>query len=161
MTIEPNKLLIILTPGFPSDEHDTTCLPMQQQLVLAFNRVYPGWIIRIFSFQYPFESKTYSWYGNKVISFGGKNRGHIWRLFLRKKVMRKLRQVHREQQIDGIFSFWFGECAYVGKRFADKHNLRHYCWLLGQDARFSNPYPRRISMRGDELVALSDFLQAE
>jgi glycosyltransferase involved in cell wall biosynthesis len=161
MSTGPNKLLIILTPGFPANENDTTCLPMQQQLVLALNRVFPGWTVKIFSFQYPYEAKTYSWFGNEVTSFGGRNRGNIWRLLLRRKVMAKLRQVSGEQQIDGLFSFWFGECAFVGKTFADKYNLKHYCWLLGQDARASNPYPRRLSVKGNELIALSDFLQAE
>ena len=29
------KTLVILTPGFPKDEADSTCLPMQQQLIRA------------------------------------------------------------------------------------------------------------------------------
>jgi len=161
MDIRRQKLLIILTPGFPADENDTTCLPMQQQLVLAINRMFPRWTLKILSFQYPYEAKSYKWFGNEVVSFGGRNKGYFWRFFLRRKVYASLRKTHKEQEINGLFSFWFGECALVGKRFADKHKLKHYCWLLGQDARSTNPYPRRISMDGTELIALSDFLQAE
>jgi glycosyltransferase involved in cell wall biosynthesis len=49
----------------------------------------------------------------------------------------------------------------VGKKFADKNNLRHYCWILGQDARFSNTYPKSLQLKTDELIGLSDFLQDE
>jgi glycosyltransferase involved in cell wall biosynthesis len=161
MSTVGDKLLIILTPGFPSDENDTTCLPMQQQLILALNREFPQWTLKILSFQYPFQAEAYSWFGNEVVSFGGRNRGKLWRLFLRQKVFARLRKIHREQKIDGLFSFWFGECALVGKKFADKHKLKHYCWLLGQDARSANPYPQKVSLKGTELIALSDFLQAE
>ena len=156
-----HKVLIILTPGFPADEKDTTCLPMQQQLVLSINRVFPEWTLKILSFQYPYESKAYKWFGNEVVSLGGRNRGNLWRFLLRRKAFAYLRKTHKKEEITGLFSFWFGECALIGKRFADKNQLKHYCWLLGQDARSANPYPRRIFMDGTELIALSDFLQAE
>ncbi|HMF70843.1 MAG TPA: hypothetical protein VK616_05190, partial [Flavitalea sp.] len=155
------KILIILTPGFPASETDSTCLPLQQQVVLALNRLFPSLIIKILSFQYPHIAKTYHWFGNEVICFGGRNRGNFRRLWLRRKVQTQLDQIHSLNQIHGIFSFWFGECALVGKKFADRNNLKHYCWLLGQDARLTNPYPKRVSLHGSELVALSDFLQNE
>jgi glycosyltransferase involved in cell wall biosynthesis len=161
MATRRHKLLIILTPGFPADENDTTCLPMQQQLILSINRMFPEWTLKILSLQYPYESKTYKWFGNEVVSFGGKNKGNLWRFLLRRKAFAYLQKTYRKQEINGLFSFWFGECALIGKRFADKNQLNHYCWLLGQDARSTNPYPRRISMAGNELIALSDFLQAE
>jgi len=155
------KILIILTPGFPASETDSTCLPLQQQVVLALNRLFPSLTIKILSFQYPAIAKTYYWFENEVISFGGRNRGNFRRLWLRRKVQAHLNQIYSLNQIHGIFSFWFGECALVGKEFADRNNLKHYCWLLGQDARLTNPYPKRVSLDGRELVALSDFLQNE
>ena len=54
-----------------------------------------------------------------------------------------------------------GECALVGKRFADKNGLKHYCWIQGQDAKAGNKYVKYIRLPADELIALSDFLQDE
>jgi glycosyltransferase involved in cell wall biosynthesis len=161
MSNPSGKLLIILTPGFAANEDDTTCLPLQQQLVLAINRQFPQWQIIIVAFQYPFVKKTYRWFGNEVIGCGGKNRGNLRRLLLRLRVLKQLREISRNKKIDGILSFWLGECALVGKRFSDKNNIRHFCWLLGQDARAGNRYALKISFNGNELVALSDFLRAE
>jgi glycosyltransferase involved in cell wall biosynthesis len=63
--------------------------------------------------------------------------------------------------IIGLLSFWYGECAVVGKRFGEKNGIKHYCWLFGQDARKENAYPRKLQPGPNELIALSDFLQDE
>jgi glycosyltransferase involved in cell wall biosynthesis len=155
------QTLVILTPGFPRSEDDTTCLPMQQQLVKAIKRNDPLLDIIILSFHYPFFKKTYQWHDVKVISFGGKNKGGLTKLLLRQRANAALKKINSENDIIGILSFWYGECAWVAKRFADKHNLKHYCWVLGQDAKKENKYPLRLHARADELMALSDFIQDE
>ena len=156
-----NKTLIILTPGWAQSEADTNCLPMQQSFVKTLKRTYPQLNIIILAFQYPYFKKTYQCYGATVISFGGKNKGGIARLLLRPKIMAALKKINEHHQIAGILSFWYNECAAVGKIFADNNGLSHYCWLLGQDARKENKYPGRIHAKGNELIALSDFLQDE
>lgn len=35
------KTLVILTPGFAKDETDSTCLPLQQQLVKTLKEINP------------------------------------------------------------------------------------------------------------------------
>lgn len=75
--------------------------------------------------------------------------------------MRSLKKIHEAHQIVGMLSFWLGECAYVGKKFAERNGIKHYCWLMGQDARASNKYTKRTSFQPNELIALSDFLQEE
>ncbi len=67
------KTLIILTPGFPKNEEDTTCVPPQQIFVKALKEAAPGLNIIVLTFQYPFYSKEYLWNGINVISFGNKN----------------------------------------------------------------------------------------
>jgi glycosyltransferase involved in cell wall biosynthesis len=156
-----NKTLIILSPGFPETEADTVCLPMQQALIKALTKTTPGLNIVVLAFQFPYVKKEYIWYGVKVKSFDGRNRGGLKRLLLRKKIYGELRKINSESKLAGILSFWCGECALVGKRFADKFQLKHFCWILGQDAKKENKYPQRIKPRADELVALSDFLQDE
>ena len=44
------KTLVILTPGFPENEADTTCLPMQQSLVRSIKENYRHINITILSF---------------------------------------------------------------------------------------------------------------
>jgi len=156
-----HKTLVILTPGFAKDESDTTCLPMQQSFIRALNEKFPQLNIIIIAFQYPYFKKTYQWFGNTVISFNGRNRGGFVKLFLRRKCIAVMKKIHNSNKINGVLSFWYGECALVGKRFADKHRVKHYCWMWGQDARNNNKYPSFVLLKPDELIAFSDFLQNE
>jgi glycosyltransferase involved in cell wall biosynthesis len=155
------QTLIILAPGFPESESDSTCLPAQQAFVRSINATYPATKIIILSFQYPFSKSEYLWHGNQVIAFGGKNRGNVSRLLLWRKVWQTLNKLFKNHQIAGILSFWCGECALVASRFARKKNITHYCWILGQDARKNNRYVNRIKPHATELIAMSDFLQKE
>jgi len=153
--------LVILTPGFPADESDSTCLPMQQQLVRQLLRSSPLLHITVLSLQYPYFKKTYNWYGIAVTSFNGQNKGGISRLLLRRKLKNILEEIHVQHPIDAILSFWYGECAWVGERFAKKHETKHVCWILGQDAKKENSYPGRLKLKPSSLAALSDFIQDE
>lgn len=150
--------LIILTPGFPASEADSTCLPMQQAFLKALMENNPGLHIIVLSFQYPYSIRTYNWFGITVMSFNGQNKGGLARLLLRRKLNIALKAINSSNNITGLVSFWYNECARVGKKFAGKNKLKHYCWILGQDARQGNKY---IGLKGDELIALSDFLQDE
>jgi len=153
--------LVILSPGFPKDKGDTACLPPQQIFVKALKEICPGLNIIVLTFQYPFFAAEYDWHGVKVISIGGKDRGRIHRLVTWVKAWLILRKLHKEHRLIGLLSFWFGECAFVGSRFAKKYRMVHYSWLLGQDARKRNKYFKWIKPKGDELIALSDFVARE
>jgi len=155
------ETIIILSPGFPESESDSTCLPMQQQFVRTLKEMYPQFEIVVLTFQYPYHQKSYKWFGLTVIPFGGRNKGGLQKFILRNKVNSTLRKVYQEKKIAGLLSFWYNECAYVGKKFADKYGLKHCCWILGQDAKKANKYPRLLPPRPGELVALSDFIQNE
>lgn len=155
------KTLVILTPGFPDSETDYNCLPMLQSFVRSLKKNHPQLNIIVLSFQYPYFKKEYDWYGNKVISFSGKNSRKFSKLLLRKKIFSKLNEIKRSHRISSLLSFWCSECAWVGKKFADKNGLKHFCWILGQDAKKENNYIKKINPRPGELIALSDFLQEE
>jgi glycosyltransferase involved in cell wall biosynthesis len=150
--------LIILTPGFPADEADTTCIPPQQVFVRALKENYPKLQIIVLSFQYPFEEKEYLWHGIKVIAFGGQEKGRARRMLTWFKVWQCLRAIKERHNCLGILSFWLGDVAFVGSIFAKWNKLKHYSWLLGQDAKIGNKYARWIKPRSTELVAISDFI---
>ena len=155
------KTLIILTPGFPENEADSTCLPLQQSFILSLKELYPQLEIVILSFQHPYHKKKYTWFGMTVIPFSGRNKGGLSRLFLRKKIKATLKKIHQEDKISGLLSFWCNECAWIGKHFGDRYGIKHYCWVSGQDATKENKYPQKLRPNPEELVALSDFLGDE
>ncbi len=155
------RVLVILTPGFPEDESDTSCLPFIQSLLRTINKDFPLIKIIVLSFQYPFSSKEYLWNNNSVISFGGKNKGKLLRRSLWFRIWRKLKKIKDENNLIGLFSLWFGECAFIGNHFGDKYGITHRCWIAGQDARKDNKFVKKINADSEELVAISDFIADE
>jgi glycosyltransferase involved in cell wall biosynthesis len=153
--------LIILTPGFPKDEADSTCVPPQQVFVKALQEAAPALNIIVLTFQYPFFSAEYSWNGIKVISFGNMRNSRFYRKFTGIRVWQTLKRLHKEYKVTGLLSFWFGKCAYIGNAFSKKYELKHYCWILGQDAKAGNKYVKKVKPQADSLIALSDFIQRE
>lgn len=153
--------LIILTPGFPKDEADSTCIPPQQIFVKALQDIAPTLNIIVLTFQYPFFSAEYSWNSIKVISFGNKYNNRFYRKFTGIRVLHALKRLHKDHKIIGLLSFWLGKCAYVGNAFAKKYELKHYCWILGQDAKAGNKYVKKTMPPAGSLIALSDFIQRE
>ena len=156
----PIETLIILSPGFPKDEDDTACLPAQQRFVMTMNRIYPEIRIIIIALQYPPHRNEYVWHGNRVIPFNGLSYWKPFRPLLWKRTERRLEQ-RFDKKNTAILSFWLADTALIGNRFAQRHGLRHKCWIMGQDARSKNPYARWVRLDEQELIALSDFLAAE
>jgi len=155
------ETLVILSPGFPANEADTTCMPPQQTFVKALKEVCPGLNIVVLTFQYPFIAAEYEWHGVRVIAIGGKEKSRLLRVVTWTKAWAILRKLKRQYQLIGLLSFWLGECALIGTYFAKRHGLNHYSWLLGQDAKKGNKYFKWIRPRGDSLIALSDFITRE
>jgi glycosyltransferase involved in cell wall biosynthesis len=156
-----NTKLVILTPGFPKDEADSTCLPFIQQFVLAYSKLYSPQSLVVISFQYPFQSHTYFWNSIAVISIGGKNKGKLYRRITWQKVNEQLKQLKNNHPILGLLSFFHDECALVGSKFAHRNKLKHYSWLQGQDAKKENKYVSKIQAKAESIIANSIFLQAE
>jgi glycosyltransferase involved in cell wall biosynthesis len=152
------QTLVVLTPGFPENEADSTCLPLQQALIKSIKENYPNINLHILSFEYPFKSQNYSWNGIPVHAFGGRNRGKLFRIHNWVKVWMALIKLKKDYEVIGLLSFWLGECAFIGERFSKLYRLKHYCWMLGQDAKPFNNYFTLARMDSSKLVAISDFL---
>jgi len=90
------ETLVILSPGFPANEADTTCMPPQQLFVKALNETCPGLDIVVLSFHYPFVADEYNWYGVKVFALGGKDKGRLLRLFTWVKAWNTLRKLNNK-----------------------------------------------------------------
>ncbi|NCI50620.1 glycosyltransferase family 4 protein [Sediminibacterium roseum] len=153
-----NQTLVILSPGFPANEADSTCLPAQQAFLRALNREFPGVSVVVLAFQYPFSETAYTWHGNRILPLNGRNRNKLHRWFLWYKAWGILKNLHKKEKIAGVFSFWLDECAFVGATFCKRKNIPHFTWLLGQDARPGNRYVRLLKPAASSLVAMSDLL---
>jgi glycosyltransferase involved in cell wall biosynthesis len=156
-----NRALVILTPGCPKDENDTACLPFLQNFIRELNRQSPQLHIVTLAFDYPFLKGAYYWHNNEVISFNGWEKRNLKKLLKWLLVWRRMRKIRRGNNVIGILSLWCNECAFIGNRFAKRHNLPHFCWIQGQDAKRGNIYVKRIKPSATELVAISDFIQSE
>jgi glycosyltransferase involved in cell wall biosynthesis len=155
------RALIILTPGFPENEQDSTCLPERQAFVKALQETYPHIQVIVLSFQYPFFVRHYKWNQCQVRSFNGRNKGKFTRRLVWLCVWIDLLRLRRQFHIEGLLSFWLGECALIGNRFAKMYGLKHYCCLLGQDAKANNRFVPLVRPGPDMLIAISDFLADE
>jgi len=72
-----------------------------------------------------------------------------------------MRTLRRENHLGGLLSLWCSDCAMIGKKFGKKYDVKHYCWIMGQDAKGNNKYVKRMKPQSNELIALSDFLADE
>lgn len=155
------EAMVILTPGFPADYDDSTCVPPMQVFVKGLKQYHPQLHIIVVCFQYPFKASTYNWHGVEVIALAGKGRGQLFRLMTWRRVWNVLKKLSIKYKLLGLLSFWMGECAFIGNRFAKKYSLPHYSWLLGQDAKAGNGYVNRIKPDGSSVIAISDFVAKE
>lgn len=158
---EKVKTLVVLSPGFPKNEADSTCVPAMQVFVKNLKQDFPGLNIIILAFQYPFISAQYQWNDVTVIAFNGKNKSRLFRLLNWIKIWIALRRLKKQYHLIGLLSFWMGDCAFIGNLFAKRNRLKHLCWVLGQDAKPGNKYFKWIKPKGDSLIALSDFIARE
>jgi glycosyltransferase involved in cell wall biosynthesis len=152
--------LLIISPGFPSDDSDSTCLPSIQNIVLTLNDLYPRLKIVILSLHYPHRKDNYLWNGNEVIALGGGN-SRSSRLLLWLKALYRLHTIKGEVRTIGLLSLWCQESALIAKMFAKIRGLRHFIWIQGQDAAAANYLVKWIRPKQEELIALSPFLAQE
>lgn len=156
-----SKTLVILSPGFAGNEAESNFMTSQLLLVKAFNQLYPEVKIIILAFYYPKIKAEYNWFGNRVISFSGRNKEKIFRLITWVKIWLKLRKIIRQNNVIGLLSFWSTECAVLGKFFGKVYRLKHYTWVLGQDAKKDNKYVSFYKPIPNSLIAISDAVANE
>lgn len=156
--MKAKKTLLILTPGFPKNEQDTTCLPFMQEYLLALQRLKPEVNIKVIAFQYPFTAGHYSWKGITVYSAGGKSQKGIARLLVWLRIWQELKRIHRKENIDIIHSFWLTECSFIGQRFAKRNHVKHIAYGIGQDVLKTNRYLPLLNFKTMHVVAMSEAI---
>lgn len=160
MTEQP-KTLVILSPGFPTDEADSACIPPLQIFVRNLKQQFPSVPIIVLTFEYPFVVSQYQWNNVTVISFAGANKGGSVRLNTWRRVWLTLRRLNKQHRLLGLLSFWMGDCAFIADTFAKRKMLKHFSWIQGQDAKPGNKYFRWTKPKAESLIAISDFISAK
>jgi glycosyltransferase involved in cell wall biosynthesis len=152
-----NKTVVILTPGFPSDESDTTCIPTLQDFVECLHRTYPSIRLIVLTIHYPFSPGWYKWNGIDVFSANGRNKKSLYRIIAWLKIFQQLKNIHRNHGIDVLHSFWLNEAALLAQQFSNGKGILHIATLFGQDALPKNKYLRLLQFNKMMIVANSDF----
>ena len=149
------KHIVFVTPGFPENEADTTCISALQIYAKELQKQ-KNIQLSVVTLHYPFTKKEYYWYNVKVIPLGFKNRKLLFKKNLVQKTLDKL---HQQNPIHTLHSFWLGECALAGYKFSKKHSIKHICTLMGQDAKKRNKYASLLPLYKLKLITLSSFHQ--
>jgi glycosyltransferase involved in cell wall biosynthesis len=156
-SVKLNKSVVILTPGFPADESDSTCIPALQDYVECLHQQFPELNISVLAFQYAPKEGWYKWNGINVFSAAGKDSKYYSRMKTWLKILQELKSIYRVQKIDVLHSFWLNEAALIGQQFARGKGINHISTLFGQDALPSNRYLRLLNFRKTFIVANSNF----
>jgi 1,2-diacylglycerol 3-alpha-glucosyltransferase len=152
-----NKTVVILTPGFPSVESDTTCIPALQEYVVALHKTYPELKIFVLAFQYPFKEGWYKWNGIEVFSANGKDSKYFSRINTWLKIFHQLKRIYQNHGTDVLHSFWLSEASLIAQQFGGSRRIPHIATLFGQDALPSNKYLWLLNYKKMTIVANSEF----
>lgn len=151
------RAVVFLTPGFPSDESDSTCIPALQSYVRAFARLRPDVPVAVIAFEYPATPRWYRWHGIEVYAAGGRNRRGPLRRLTWLRVAAAFRTIRRRTGVAVLHSFWLGECTLVGQWLARRSGGRHIASIMGQDAMTTNSYVERLDLDRLMLTCGSTF----
>lgn len=144
--------IIILTPGFPKDENDDTCIPYLQDYVWTLANTIGKENVNVITFQYPFTAGEYLWNGIKVYSAGGKNKKGFYKYFTWRRVRQKAAVwIKKEKTI--LHSFWLNETTYIAQTLAVKFRCKIIATIMGQDVLTENTYLSRINWQTFDVIA--------
>jgi glycosyltransferase involved in cell wall biosynthesis len=154
-----NKLrhLLILTPGFPENEADTTCLPYLQQFILSYKKLHPALKITILSLHHPFDKSSYQWHGMNVDCMMGKNKAGVNRLMTIYRAYKKGLTIHKQERIDAVLSIWVTDAALAAKHIARKIGAPFFAWAWGQEVKPGNKYMKLVNPDEQQLAVMSDY----
>lgn len=156
--MDSNKHIVWIVPGFSASDKDNTCIPTLLdflQFIISTKNV----TISIICLNYPFSGEPYKIFGANVYPMNGQNKWYkkpgIW-----KRSLQTLKQLHEQNPIHLIHSFWLGDTAIIGEAFAQQNKIKHICTLMGQDALKDNRHLNNKRLFALNTVAISK-IQAE
>lgn len=148
------KHIVWVCPGFAADETDTQCIPPLQ--LLAKELAQQSHIcLQIIALHYPYKKAAYQWHGLTIHPCFVKKPFSKSRT--RIKAYQKIEQLHRQQKIDFLHSFWLTDAAFITHWKARFLNIPHWVTLAGQDALPTNLYRHILPLSKLNTIAVSNF----
>ena len=152
-----NDKILILTPGFPENEQDSTCVPYIQHYVIALAKKIGNENVVVVSLQYPFTRTPYTWNGIQVFPSGGKNNKSPFAYYLNlRRTRKRISQLYKTAHFC-VHAFWMGEAAFLGRYIAKKNISRFVVTFMGQDVNQGNRVMRFIDYSKTCIVTLCRF----
>lgn len=150
----------MVTPGFPENEEDTTCIPALQILVKSLKKLDVK--LTVISLHYPFQSNEYRWNGIRVLPLNGKNSRFKKRFLLQSKLNHCLTNLNADTPISLLHSFWLQEASVWAGKWANKRNVPVVASAMGQDVLKENNYLKQIKQLDFKaIITLSTFHQQQ
>ncbi len=155
--MKSDRHIVIITPGFPENEKDESCVPYLQAFVKYLIQHNGEYKLSIITLQYPHHETEYSWNSAAVYGCGGHDRKFPRRILTWRKCLKFFERINRAKKVRIIHSFWLNECALLGTHLSKKYGTKHLCTLMGQDVKRPNIYFKVLPLSRMNLVAVSDF----
>ena len=155
--MKSDRHIVILTPGFPTNEKDENCVPYLQAFVKYLIAHHKECQISVIALQYPHHETEYSWNTVNVYGCGGHDKKFLRRILTWRKCIKFFNRIHTGRRVDVIHSFWLNECAFLGNYLSKKHKVKHLCTMMGQDAKRPNIYFKLLPLSQMHLIAVSEF----
>lgn len=130
--------LLLVTPGFPADEQDDTCLPAVQEYLWALRRQAPGLRVSVLALHYPHGARRYAWHGCDVLALGSGQRRWPWRWLDLRRAVHAAQALSVEQPVTILHALWLTDAAWVTAHVAQRLRRPWVASLMGQDARTDN-----------------------
>lgn len=152
-TTPPHVLL--LTPGFPSDENDTVCIPALQLFLRA---AAAQGIARftVVAVDYPPRAGVLEWHGIPVVALGAGGRRGPARLWSWLRVVAAVVKTHRRDPISLVHAVWLTEAAGLGLVLGRLLGRRVVLTAMGQDTDGATPWAKLLPLRRATVVVPSD-----
>ena len=152
--IKQQQHIVFLTPGFAESENDSTTIPALQVYLKNLSHSLTDVKLTLIAFQFPYTKQSYFWNGIEIIPLNGKNKRYK-KPFIWSFALRLLNRIHQKHPIRNIHSFWIGECAMIGEKFAKKHAINHLVTAMGQDVKNNNVFVKYLKKSEATIITLS------
>jgi 1,2-diacylglycerol 3-alpha-glucosyltransferase len=153
--------IALVTPGFPRDEADTSCIPPLQIALRRLRQCHQDIRITVLALHYPKGRSPYRWHGLEVAPMGGANRPLPLRLPTLARASNAICRRHAQDPFDAVHALWLSDTAMVGWWAARRLRLPFIATAMGQDARSSNRWLSVLPLGSAQLTAVSQRASTE
>jgi len=143
--------IVVLSPGFPIHEEDTSCLPFLQALLLALKS---NVRLTVVCEDYPIK-QNYSWHGIPVITLRKKK--FMGKVIARLTLTSTLTRLHQSNKLDGLHCFWLNWAAVSADAWCQQNQLPMWLTLAGQEPSLPRKWTQIFNSLKAKKYAVSNF----